>query len=107
LRTATRFYDPCGFSLPAAGTYGDLGRNTLIGPGVADVDLSLEKSFLIQEHKQLTFRYELFNIMNHTNLGLPNNSPLTSGGVPNATAGSIVYTTTTSRQTQFALRFTF
>jgi hypothetical protein len=107
LRTATRFYDPCGFSLPAAGTYGDLGRNTLIGPGVADVDLSLEKSFLILEHKQLTFRYELFNVMNHTNLGLPNNSPLTSGGVPNATAGSIVYTTTTSRQTQFALRFTF
>ena len=41
----TRYYDPSAFSLPAAGFYGNLGRNTLIGPGLAMLDVSLNKRF--------------------------------------------------------------
>jgi carboxypeptidase family protein/TonB-dependent receptor-like protein len=101
------FYDPCSFSLPLAGTYGNLGRNTIIGPGVADVDLALEKNFKLREKVNVTFRAELFNIMNHANLGLPNTTPLAAGGAASPSAGRITYTTTSARQLQFALRINF
>jgi len=104
---ANNWYDPCGFSLPLAGTYGNLGRNTIIGPGVADVDLVLEKNFKLRERANALFRFEMFNIMNHTNFGLPNTTPLTAAGVANASAGRITYTTTSARQLQFALRVSF
>jgi hypothetical protein len=104
---ATHWYDPCAFSLPILGTYGDLGRNTLIGPGVLSFDTALEKNFILTERANLTFRAEAFNITNHANFGLPNTSALTSTGAANAAAGSIIYTTTSSRQLQFALRLNF
>ena len=101
------FYDPCSFSLPLAGTYGNVGRNTIIGPGVADVDLALEKSFKLHEKANVTFKAEVFNIMNHANFGLPNVNALAASGAANSSAGRITYTTTSSRQLQFALRITF
>jgi hypothetical protein len=107
LGTADRFYDPCGFSLPQAGTYGNLGRNTIVGPGVQSVDLALEKVFKPRENLSMTFKAEMFNIMNHANFGLPNTTPLTAAGAPNASAGRVTYTTTSSRQIQFALRIGF
>lgn len=105
--TANNWYDPCAFSLPIAGTYGDLGRNTIIGPGIFAVNLALEKNFPITERLSTTFRAEAFNITNHTNLGLPNQSALVASGAANPAAGSVIYTTTTSRQLQFALRINF
>jgi hypothetical protein len=107
LGTADRYYDPCAFSLPAAGTYGDVGRDTIIGPGVEDVDFALEKVFKQTEKIRTTFRVETFNALNHTNLGLPNTSALTSAGAANPAAGRITYTTTSSRQIQFGLRINF
>ncbi|OFV97502.1 MAG: hypothetical protein A3F68_03825 [Acidobacteria bacterium RIFCSPLOWO2_12_FULL_54_10] len=107
LRTADRFYDPCSFSLPELGTYGYLGRNTIIGPGVANVDLSLEKRFQLREQVNVTFRAEVFNLMNHANFGLPNTTAVATSGAANAAAGRITYTTTSSRQIQFALRINF
>ena len=104
---ASNFYDPCSFSLPLAGTYGNLGRNTIIGPGVADVDVALEKTFKPSEKVNVTFKAEMFNIMNHANFGLPNTTALAAGGAANPSAGLIIYTTTSSRQLQFALRVTF
>jgi hypothetical protein len=101
------WYDPCAFSLPLAGTYGNLGRNTTIGPGVADVDLALEKTFKIHEAATFTFRGEMFNIMNHTNFGLPGTNPLAKSGAASPSAGLITYTTTSARQIQFALRINF
>jgi hypothetical protein len=49
LGTPNRWFDPCAFSLPAAGTYGNLGRNTLTGPGLATFDASLQKVFKPRE----------------------------------------------------------
>jgi hypothetical protein len=104
---ATNWYNPCAFSLPIAGTYGDLGRNTIVGPGIAAVNLAIEKNFPLTERLSATFRAEAFNIANHTNLGLPNVSALTASGAPNPAAGSVIFTTTSSRQLQFALRINF
>jgi len=107
LANANNWYDPCSFALPLAGTYGNVGRNTITGPGVADVDLALEKSFKLRESADVKFRAEMFNVMNHTNLGLPNTNPLAASGAASPSAGRITYTTTSSRQLQFALRISF
>jgi outer membrane receptor protein involved in Fe transport len=101
------WFDPCAFSLPIAGTYGDLGRNTLIGPKLAEVDVAMEKDFRLNERVGATFRAEAFNILNHANFGLPNASALASSGAANPAAGNITLTTTSSRQLQFALRISF
>jgi hypothetical protein len=105
--TATNWYDPCAFSLASAGHYGDLGRNTVIGPGYEDVDLALSKDFQLHEGVIATFKYESFNIANHADLGLPTTDALASSGAASPFAGLITYTTTNSRQSQFALRISF
>ena len=102
-----RYYDPSVFALPLPGTYGNLGRNTIIGPGVANLDLSIEKNFKVRESKELQFRAELFNVMNHPNFDLPNTSALTAAGAPNSSAGRVTRTVTTSRQIQFGLKLNF
>jgi hypothetical protein len=106
--TAANWYDPCAFSRSIPGTYGDLGRNTIIGPGVQDFDMALEKNFNLTEGGvSLTFRAEAFNLLNHANFGLPNTTAIAANGNANPAAGSITYTVTSSRQLQFALRLNF
>jgi hypothetical protein len=56
-----------------AGQFGNEGRNVVRGPGIEDVDLSLFKYFKINETKRVQFRAECFNLLNHANLGLPEN----------------------------------
>jgi hypothetical protein len=107
VRTAAHWYDPCAFSIPTAGTYGNLKRNTIIGPGLENMDLALEKNFNVRDRANIGFRTEMFNVLNHTNLGLPTTAPLTSTGAANPNAGSTTYTTTTSRQLQFGVRINF
>jgi hypothetical protein len=106
LGTAAHWYDPCAFSLPLSGTWGNLRRATLVGPGLETVDFSLVKRTSISERVELEFRSEFFNILNHTNLGLPNNSVF-SGTSLNPGAGLISTTLTTSRQIQFGLKLLF
>ncbi len=55
------------------GQFGNEGRNSVRGPGVASVDLSLFKDFSITESKRIQFRAEAFNTLNHPNFGLPVN----------------------------------
>jgi hypothetical protein len=105
--TVAHWYDPCAFSLEAAGTYGDLRRNTVIGPGIQEVDIAIAKTFPIHEQINMTFRAEAFNVLNHANFGLPGTVALTAAGAASATAGNITYTTTSSRQIQFGLRLNF
>ncbi|HTX37966.1 MAG TPA: carboxypeptidase regulatory-like domain-containing protein [Bryobacteraceae bacterium] len=56
-----------------AGQFGNEGRNVVRGPGIEDVDLSLFKYFQIRETERVQFRAECFNLLNHANLGLPEN----------------------------------
>jgi Carboxypeptidase regulatory-like domain len=56
-----------------AGQFGNEGRNVIRGPGIANVDLSLLKTFGLAEKVRLQFRAECFNLANHANFGLPEN----------------------------------
>ena len=89
------------FVTPTRGTFGDLGRNTLRGPSLKNLDLSIGKNFQIDEERQIQFRAEFFNLTNHVNLGLPNQQ----FGLPDF--GEIGTTVTRQRQIQFGLRYEF
>ncbi len=106
LKRQTQWFDPNAFILPIAGTYGNLGRGTLRGPGLANVDLSLLKNTAISERFGLQFRAEFFNALNHTNLATPN--PIVFSGTGfSPSAGLITTTATTSRQIQFGLKLVY
>src|ERR1700693_213573 len=66
LRTPEHWVDATAFTLPAAGTFGNAGRDILIGPGLADLDLSMFKTTHLTERLNLQFRAESFNLLNHT-----------------------------------------
>ena len=101
-----QWYNPAAFLLPAFGTWGNLGRGTYRGPGLATVDLSLFKGISISERMNLQFRAEAFNLLNHANYGTPN-ATVFSSGIVNSSAGLISSTATTSRQIQFGLKLIF
>jgi hypothetical protein len=117
--TPTQFFNAAAFSAPAYGTIGNLGRDTLVGPNLANLDLSLLKSTQLSEHIHAQFRAEFFNILNHTNFATPNPVVFSSGptqgntanqnAVPvvSPTAGVITATATNSRQVQFGLKLLF
>src|SRR6185437_8059209 len=58
LGTSTLYFDPCAFQLQPVGTYGNLGRNTVIGPSEVNLDMVLQKNFAISERANLQFRTE-------------------------------------------------
>jgi hypothetical protein len=66
-----QYFDASAFALPALGSYGNSGRNTLIGPGRWNLDFALFKSFRLRESVGLQFRWEMFNALNHANLANP------------------------------------
>lgn len=100
-----KYYDPNAFIVPLNGTYGNVGRDVLQGPGMGEVDLSFSKRIPIGERLNLQFRGELFNILNRANFNAPNPIVFTAAsGGPSPTAGVITATTTTSRQIQFGLK---
>jgi len=108
-----RYWDVSCFQLPPANQRGDLGRNTLIGPGLVSVDVSLVKSFDLGRGRQLQFRAECFNLPNHPNFAIPSGRTAFTGvnadGTPIVapTWGRITSTVTTSRQIQLGLKLTF
>jgi len=88
---------------------GNAGRNSVIGPGVVDLDFSLFKNFPIHEALKGQFRAEFFNIINHPNFQSPNDNRVIlnpDGSIP-ANAGAVTLMNTTSRQIQFAMKFTW
>ncbi len=104
------FFDPCVFSVPEAGTIGNLGRNTLLGPSVFNIDVSLQREFKIGNNHPLQFRTEFFNLLNHPTFRTPAAGSVlvfTGSGRFNPTASTYTSTATTARQVQFALRLSF
>ena len=115
---AAQFFNPAAFSAPAAGVVGNLGRDTLTGPGYAAWDLSLSKLTTIREGLRAQFRAEFFNVLNHTNLQTPNAVVFSSGptqGAASAQNAAVVESPTagvvtaagTSRQIQLGLKLLF
>ena len=108
LGTPAKWFDPNAFLAPSntpanTGFYGNVGRNTLIGPGLATWDFSTFKDMAIRERLNLQFRAEIFNLLNRANFNTPNGVAFTPSGV-SPTAGAITSTSTTSRQVQFGLK---
>jgi outer membrane receptor protein involved in Fe transport len=100
-RSIHEWYNTACFVTPPLYTFGNTGRNVLIGPGLQTWDLGADKDFRITERFKLQFRSEFFNILNHANFGLPNSS------IGSTAAGTITGVLTNARQVQFALRLHF
>jgi len=108
LGNPSQWFNPNAFLAPAntaanGGFYGNVGRDTLIGPGLATWDFSVLKDTRIRERVNLQFRAEIFNLLDRANFNLPNAVVFTPSGV-SPTAGVITSTSTTSRQVQFGLK---
>jgi hypothetical protein len=111
------WFNKACFTLPAPGTVGNLGKNTVTAPGYVSTDFSLSKDTRIFERLSAQFRAEVFNIFNHTNFGVPALNAFTAvGGLTGsptgflgnaANAGQITSTVGTSRQIQLAVKFLF
>ncbi|MGB7188694.1 MAG: carboxypeptidase regulatory-like domain-containing protein, partial [Acidobacteriaceae bacterium] len=107
-RTPSQYFNPAAFITPASGTYGNVSRDALRGPGLSELDFSTLKNTRLSERLRLQFRAEFFNILNHTNFLTPNPvvfTSATSGVSP--TAGVVTATSTFSRQIQFGAKLIF
>ena len=100
-----QWFNPSAFLAPPAnsGFWGNLGRDTLNGPGLGTWDFSTFKDTRVRERMNVEFRAELFNLLNRANFNTPNLIVFTPTGI-SGTAGAITSTSTTSRQVQFALK---
>jgi hypothetical protein len=114
--TPSRWYNPDAFVLQPAGTYGNLGRNVVVGPGIFALDGDIHKEFRMpyKEGHTLQFRLEAFNVMNHPVWANPNGNILAGSpfpGAPSSSAhqgfGVISGTAIPMRQLQIALKYFF
>lgn len=106
-----QWFNPAAFIAPpsASGFYGNAGRDTFLGPGLATWDFSVLKDTTIRERLHLQFRMEIFNLLNRANFNTPNLIVFTPPTASNptgvsGTAGAITSTATTARQIQFGLK---
>jgi hypothetical protein len=106
-KTITDWLNPAAFSMPIAGTFGNCGRNTIYGPNFRNVDYSMLKETKLAGTRNLEFRAEFFNIFNLPAFAQPDTEFGTAGfGKIFNTLGSTLGAGT-SRQIQFALKFSF
>jgi hypothetical protein len=117
-RKVAQYFNPNAFIAPKAGYVGNVRRDSLVGPGFADWDVSLLKSTQLTERARLQFRAEVFNVLNHTNLQLPNEVVYSTGPTQGTLAnqntaaalgspGTISSTANTSRQIQLGIKVLF
>jgi hypothetical protein len=95
-----RWIDPNAFSPNAAGTFGNAGYNSLIGPRFFGMDSSLTKHFRVRESQRFELRFEFFNLLNHTNFNAP------AASLNSATFGRI-QSSLDPRILQFAAKYAF
>jgi len=100
-RTADSWFNPAAFATPAAFTFGNVGRNTVYGPGLQTLDLALQREFSVTEKVKFQFRAEFFNALNRVNLGTPNRF------VNTPQFGTITEAATPGREIQFGARLSF
>ncbi len=93
-RSVNKWFNTAAFASPAAGTFGNAGRNILTGPGLNTVDTAISRRFTLPKDIDIQVRLEMFNVFNHANFLLPNrtvDSPLfgTISGAGPARQGQI------------------
>jgi hypothetical protein len=99
-KTPEQWFDTSVFSLPAPFTFGNAPRNAVVGPGLVNFDLSLQKEFFLTESVRLQWRTEAYNLFNRPNFNIPNRIAFT----PNF---GRISSAQDSRQLQFALKLAF
>jgi hypothetical protein len=99
-RTTSRYFNTSAFLSPAAGTFGNVGRNTVIGPGFVNADAVLSRNIRLAERLNLQFRAEFFNTLNHPNYNLV-------GRIINDPTFGQVLNQFDPRELQFGLKVTF
>jgi hypothetical protein len=100
-RNATQWFNPAAFAVPAAFTFGNMGRNSIYGPGLQTMDLALSRTFAVRDRAKFEFRSEFFNVFNRTNLGTPNRF------VNTPQFGTITEAATPGREIQLSARLSF
>lgn len=100
-RNASHWFNTAAFATPAAFTFGNVGRNTMTGPGLQKVDLALDKEIPVAAKDTLHLRVEAFNVLNHTNYATPERF------VNTPQFGTITMAATPARQIQFVVRYQF
>ena len=100
------YLDSNAFVLPLAGTYGNVARGALRGPGFFNVNTSFFKRIPLKERLNMQFRVEAFNVLNHANFIYPQ-LIIFSGNEIAGSDGVIPKTANRERQIQFALRLEF
>jgi hypothetical protein len=95
-----QWFDTTAFALPQPFTFGSAPRNSVIGPGYANVDLALAKDWRLGGSRRLEFRWEVFNLLNTVNFDLPNRI----FGTPNF---GRIFSAKTPREMQFGLKLAF
>jgi hypothetical protein len=71
VRDPASWFNACAFAAPATKRFGTAGRNIVIGPGIANLDFSVSRSFRFKERYGLDFRVEFFNLFNHPQFDMP------------------------------------
>jgi len=99
-RTPARWFDTSAFALPAAFTFGSARRNSVVGPGFANLDFAVAKSWAFAASGTVEFRWEIFNLLNRANFDLPNRV------FGNASFGRI-FSAKSPREMQLGLRLAF
>lgn len=98
--TVQRWFNTAAFALPALGTFGNAGRNSLIGPGMWNFDFSLIKNTKLDESRSVQFRAEFFNAFNHPTFVQPN-------AQANSTSFGRIFSAELPREIQFGMKFLF
>ena len=100
-RTPQKWFDTSAFQPVAPPGNGNAGRNIVFTHGVVNFDIGVGKDFKLHEQQFLEFRWEVFNLFNHANFGVP----VIDIRAPNF--GQVLSTATPERQMQVALKFVF
>ena len=98
--STSRYFNTAAFTAPATGAFGNVGRNTVIGPAFSNADAVLSRHFRIKEKADLQFRAEFFNALNHPNFTLV-------GRILNDPTFGQVLSQADPRELQFGFKFTF
>jgi hypothetical protein len=99
--TAQEWFNTAAFLAPPAYTFGNVGRNTVYGPGMQTMDLALLRQFTLTEKWRFQIRGEFFNALNQVNLGTPNRF------VNTPQFGTITEAATPGREIQLSARLSF
>ena len=99
-KTPAEWFNTSAFALPAQYSFGNAGRNDVVGPGFENLDLSLQKEWIARENLTLQFRFDAFNALNHPNFNLP-------GRIFGASNFGVITSAQDPRELQFALKLAF